>query len=1575
VNVVPTIRWPTRIALMAALTGLALTAAVTVWQAQRNDRATQAELDALAQRAARQIGERMKTYEYGLRGMVLALGDGTPTRGQFEAYMRSRDMDREFPGARGIGWIARVPAEAAQHFEAERLQQDGRPFAIHQLTPHAGERWVIVHVGPYERNREAAGLDIASEPHRRATADAAMRSGRATLTAPITIMQAARAGSRSFLLLLPVYRGGTAPADEAGRVRATLGWTYAPLVIDEVLAGLDLRDGEFTISLRDAAAADEPFHASARQGADRPTRWRSRVPVEVHGRQWQAELQATPRLQRRLEQTSPALAALVGTALSMLLGLVASLQARGSLRARQVQSERARRAAIVAASNDAIVGVGMDCSITDWNAAAERLFGHSAQQAIGRPFRALLLPPERAAEDERVCSAVEQGQAVPAFDTQRLHRDGHLLEVTVAAAPILGADGRVAGLAMTLRDIGPAKRAEREIRELNAGLERLVQERTVALERARHDLQNTLDAVPALVSYWDRSLCNRFANHAFREWFGRDCAAMAGTELREIVGEPLFEQVRPQVKAALLGVAQVFERTLPSRGGGERHTVIHHVPDIIDGKVAGFYAVVQDVTPQVQAQRRLAAALRDNETLLRTIRLHTVFSVADRAGRIVDVNDRFCQLSGYTREELLDQDHRMLGSGVHDADFWQSMWATVAAGEPWRGEVCNRAKDGSLYWVNTIIVPFTGEDGAIERYISIRTDVTPAKLAEQRLRASEAFLDRTGRVAGVGGWEYEMDSGRIIWSAQTYRIHEVEPGYTPNLEEAIRFYAPQAREAIRDAVRTCSETGQGWDLEVPFITAKGREIWVRAVGAAERESGRVVRLVGAFQDISMRKQIEAQLQAAHERFSIAAHAAGIGVWEWDVASNTLTWDEGMYRLYACPRSAAAEPYALWAQAVHPEDLLRCEAALQAALDGTRDYDPEFRVRLPEGTVRHVKAAARVLRDAAGRALRMTGVNIDITERKHAELALQEAKARAEQASLAKGRFLANMSHEIRTPLNAVLGLTHLLEQTRLDREQEGFVAKVRLAGAALLEVVNDVLDLSKIEAGELLIEHAPFRPARLLEELEDLMSVQAQAKGLRLAVEAVPALPEWVLGDAARLRQVLTNLLGNAIKFTERGSVRLRVLPAGGTRLRFEVHDTGIGIAPEAQARLFKPFAQADASTTRRFGGTGLGLSIVKRLGEMMGGAVGLDSTPGQGSLFWVELPLPPAETGASEPAALPTQPLDGLRVLVVDDSDLNREVACRILQGAGAEVVLAGNGQQALRLLRAGARVDVALMDVHMPEMDGCAATRAIRDDPALAGLPVVALTAGALASERDQALAAGMDAFIGKPFEPAQLLQTLYKLTGQGGAPTWTPARPTDSGTPWPQVPGIDAAGARLRLGGDAALFVSLLQRLLDEYEDLAASPAAALDDAALEALAARAHRLRGAAATLGASDLQAGAAALEATCRAADLALARCALPVLQTSLRILDATARPILHAWEPPARSVSAESRAARGTRPQLVTLLREQRLAAIELFNNLQPELEADLGAARFRDLKTQVETLQFTQAAELLATSEAGAG
>ena len=394
---------------------------------------------------------------------------------------------------------------------------------------------------------------------------------------------------------------------------------------------------------------------------------------------------------------------------------------------------------------------------------------------------------------------------------------------------------------------------------------------------------------------------------------------------------------------------------------------------------------------------------------------------------------------------------------------------------------------------------------------------------------------------------------------------------------------------------------------------------------------------------------------------------------------------------------------------------------------------------------------------------------DITERKQYEESLREASHKAEQASRAKSEFLANMSHEIRTPLSTVTILTYLLGRTSLNEQQLDFLAKINFASKSLLEVVNNVLDLSKIEAGELIVERAAFSLRSLLKELTDGMAVHADRKAIAFEIEAPDDLPGALEGDATRLKQILTNLLSNAIKFTEHGGVKLRVhrLAATSTRitLSFVVQDTGIGIAPEVQARLFAPFAQADSSITRRFGGTGLGLSIVQRLVELMGGEVGLDSTPGAGSEFRVVLDFaraaPEALARLEVASAAPGEhALLGVRVLVVDDSNINRDGTKSILELEGAQVGLASSGQEAFERLQAepGA-FDVVLMDLQMPVLDGHEATRRIRLELGLAELPIIAVTADALRSQRQRAAAAGMNEYIIKPFDARALVSSILR------------------------------------------------------------------------------------------------------------------------------------------------------------------------------------------------------------------------
>jgi two-component system sensor histidine kinase/response regulator len=510
---------------------------------------------------------------------------------------------------------------------------------------------------------------------------------------------------------------------------------------------------------------------------------------------------------------------------------------------------------------------------------------------------------------------------------------------------------------------------------------------------------------------------------------------------------------------------------------------------------------------------------------------------------------------------------------------------------------------------------------------------------------------------------------------------------------------------------------------------------------------------------------------------------------------------------------------------------------------------------------------------------MASVIINDTERVQAERQLEEintqleklveertrelwhAKEAAVAASKTKAEFLANMSHEIRTPLNAVLGLTHLSLAEPVPPRVHTYLEKIQASGRHLLQVINDILDFSRIEAGKMVLDERPFQLTQLLDSVVNLLWERAESKGLSLTVSRAPDVPDQLLGDPLRLGQILINFTANAVKFTERGQVVLSVRKLEDQRLEFAVEDTGIGIGPEQITTLFQPFHQVDSSSRRRFQGSGLGLTISRNLAELMGGTVAVTSTPGVGSRFCLQVKLCETLEGAQDAAR--TQPQIPLRVtgkvLVVEDDNLNREITESLVRACGAEVTTLGDGQSALDLLEKQ-HFDLVLMDIQMPGMDGLETSAHIRARPHLGSLPIVAVTANALAGDRERYMTGGMNDYLSKPLEPQQLQRILARWLPGVSQPSADIPTPSEGGFHSLKEAGVDIERALEYLLGNSVLYQRLLERFVRERGDLAERLNQTLQDSDMEKLRELVHGLKSVAATLGLTQLAQMAAETE-------------------------------------------------------------------------------------------------------------------
>ncbi|PVZ20502.1 MULTISPECIES: CHASE domain-containing protein [unclassified Pseudomonas] len=615
-------------------------------------------------------------------------------------------------------------------------------------------------------------------------------------------------------------------------------------------------------------------------------------------------------------------------------------------------------------------------------------------------------------------------------------------------------------------------------------------------------------------------------------------------------------------------------------------------------------------------------------------------------------------------------------------------------------------------------------------------------------------------------------------------------GYTPdtlvgqNVKKLIpRGYWRLVDRLISRGSRRRQPGGQQRRLEISGQRQDGSIFPARVSVGVKAGTGERV-FVCVVSDITQQRRQRSELMAARDHLLLAAEAAQLGIWSWDPSSGEIQWNPRMFELYGLPNNleSGEKIFQQWLWRLHPADRPGVEAGLQALVEHDTPFDPVFRVMLPDGQLRYVQAGGRVERGLNGQALRVTGINLDVTASRELETRLRQAKAQADEGSAAKSAFLANMSHEIRTPMNAVLGMLQLVQRTNLDSQQLDYLSKARQAATSLLDLLNDVLDYSKIEAGKLVLDPHPFELEALLQELAVIMAGNQGNKDVEAVFDIDPRIPSRLVGDALRLKQILVNLAGNALKFTAEGEVvvRLSLLHrlGRGVGVRVAVQDTGIGITAEQRERIFEGFSQAEASTTRRFGGTGLGLVISNRLVALMGGTLCLESVPGQGSRFWFDVVLEADRATLGEHAPEMTRP--GLRLLVADDNATSADVLVRMVKAQGWYAEAVDSGQRAVtRACQAHAEAeafDLLLMDWRMPDLDGLGAARQIRHRLGDNAPRMIMVTAYSdeLHSTAAEALRDTFTAMMTKPVTPLQLRDTVYDA--MGGAPVTVVPAPVE-------------------------------------------------------------------------------------------------------------------------------------------------------------------------------------------------------
>ena len=948
-----------------------------------------------------------------------------------------------------------------------------------------------------------------------------------------------------------------------------------------------------------------------------------------------------------------------------------------------------------------------------------------------------------------------------------------------------------------------------------------------------------------------------------------------------------------------------------------------------------------------EALRVIQAKLREtantNKALIKAIDQHTIVSVTDTAGTIIDVNNKFIEISGYSRNELLGQNHRILKADYHPKEFFQKLWRTISAGKTWQGTTKNRRKDGTYYWVDSTLVPLLDNNGKPKQYLGIRTETTQIKQTEQELIRLRLATDSCAEAIIITNADGIIEYVNVAFTQMTgWRRDDAISKHLDFLK------SEKTPKIIYISIWETLKRGNTWSGRLlnqkskkslskgttPTTSVHQDSYWVQAsITPISDKDGTISGYIAIQRDIS--EDIDHEKRFEHENESANARVEISSILQQQQLSLSVRFSRILDVLFGLPnmdllnkgrvfrrlndstqleifsqsgdfssesgsRNKQVSVINRLLQQVMPSDDIQTFA--ECFCDQTRHghyiipltYSDEIL-----GVMQLYTTLQPTLTPSRNDLLKQVGKIMGLAI---AGQSLQNEIIKARDAALentrAKSEFLANMSHEIRTPLNGVIGMIDLLESTPLSERQHDFLETAGHSANSLLTLIDDILDFFKIEAGKLEIERVRFNITDLVEQVMLLFKNQAQKKNLQFSHVIAADLPSDVIGDPSRIRQNLCNFLGNAVKFTDRGKITLRVelcSEAGNPAIRFSVKDTGIGISASSQTKLFQSFTQADSSTNRKYGGTGLGLAICKYLSELMGGNIGLESESGKGSNFWFTVPLVEAhflpEYKNERRSALTTlivddnatvrQTLDLSRpwlaivqektyqgkILLVEDNPVNQKVASATLAYFGLTPDIARNGLEAMEKVR-HSRYDLVFMDCQMPKMDGYEATRSIRlaESNEKYRLPIIALTANALKGDKEKCLAAGMDDYIGKPIK-REAVEKLLNRWLKADTPRLPESvdvdRPTGQVAPFIQTSESSAIDVSIfedfRNAMDDA-FTDIIEAYLAEAPNLLQAIASAINDQNTESLQVSAHSLKSSSANIGAQPLSETAKKLE-------------------------------------------------------------------------------------------------------------------